>query len=118
MEQDPTASLYAEDFAKLFEHLFMSHTKENELKQQCEELETKLQETNNQLELATKLAETDASTIDDLKGQIQQSWKMADTAHYREQMAQEIIDNLRKQIQDLAAELELKNTTAQDENEE
>lgn len=43
---------------------------------------------------------------------------MADTAHYREQVAQETIDNLRKQVADLTAEIDMKNKMAQEDAEE
>lgn len=68
--------------------------------------------------MAERLAESDANTIQELKDQIQQSWRMTDAAHYREQVAQETIDNLRKQNAQLTAELELKNKLAQESTEE
>lgn len=107
-----------EQYTTLFENLFATHEKEKELAAKCAETEEELLNCQKELELASKLAKTDADTIEDLKNQIQQSWKMADTAHYREQLAQEAIDNLRKQIGDLTAELDLKNKLSQDDTEE
>lgn len=86
--------------------------------QECDSLRQHIELMQSKLEIAEKLAETDANTIDELKNQIQQTWKLADGAHYREQVAQETIDNLRKQNADLEAELELKNKLAQESAEE
>lgn len=118
IEQDPNAIKYMEQYTTLFENLYATHEKEKELAVKCAETEEQLLNCQKELELAQKLAKTDADTIEDLKNQIQQSWKMTDTAHYREQLAQEAIDNLRKQIADLTAELELKNKMFQEDSEE
>lgn len=84
----------------------------------CESLNQTLTSMRYRLEVAEQLSITDANTIEELKEQIQQTWKMADAAHYREQVAQETIDNLRKQNAELSAELDLKNKLAQESNEE
>lgn len=118
MEQDPNVSRYADNYTKVFEQLYETHQKEKDLTENCKQLEEKLAQSANELELAARLAKTDAETIEELKSQIQQTWKMADTAHYREQAAQEIIDNLRKHIQELTAELELKNKLSEEDTEE
>lgn len=88
------------------------------MENECKSLRENLNSMQFRLEVAEKLTETDANTIEELKNQIQHSWKMADAAHYREQVAQETIDNLRKQNADLTAELDLKNKLAQESTEE
>lgn len=108
---------YAEEFTKIFEALYKTHESELNLKDKCEELDGKIQEHENQLDVAKQLAKTDARVINDLKEQIQNAWKMADSAHAREQTAQEIIDNLRKQIDSLNAEIDFKNKMGQDNEE-
>lgn len=118
MEQDPQATQYAPTFTKLFEALYMYYEKSKGLGNECVSLRSNLDSMQYRLEIAEKLTETDANTIEELKNQIQQSWKMADAAHYREQVAQETIDNLRKQNSDLAAELDLKNKLTQESTEE
>ena len=67
------------------------------------------------MELAKQLAKTDNKTIHELKDQIKYAWKMCDAAHAREQAAQEVIDNLRKQIDGLNAEIDFKNKMGQDD---
>nr|CAI5844619.1 unnamed protein product [Callosobruchus analis] len=56
-------------------------------------------------------------TIDNLKNQITHAWKLADAAHAREQLAQEIIDNLRRQVENLNAEIDFRNKLNQDTEE-
>lgn len=63
------------------------------------------------------MTEDDKKTIEELKTQIEHAWDLTDTAHSREQMAQEIIDNLRKQVENLNAEIEFKNRMNQDSDE-
>lgn len=92
--------------------------KSKELDTECKSLRGNLETLQFRLQVAEKLTETDAVTIEELKNQIQQTWKMTDAAHYREQVAQETIDNLRKQNADLSAELDLKNKLAQESAEE
>lgn len=118
MEQDPNASQYADHYSKVFEQLYETHQKEKDWMDKCKELEEKLAQSAKELELAAKLARTDAETIEELKDQIQLTWKMADTAHHREQAAQEIIENMRKHNQELSAELELKNKLSEEDTEE
>lgn len=111
-------SQYADDFNKMMEVLFESHEKERNLSEKCEQLEEKLTDNENRLSVAEKIQESDQSFIKDLKDQIQMAWKLADAAHAREQAAQEMIDNLRKQINSLTAELDFKNKMGADDAEE
>lgn len=108
---------YAEEFTKIFEALYKSHETELNLKDRCEELEAKIQEQENLLDVAKQGAKADVKIINDLKDQIQNTWKLADAAHAREQTAQEIIDNLRKNIDSLNAEIDFKNKMGQDNEE-
>lgn len=117
IEQNPELVQYAEEFTKIFEALYKSHEAELNLKDRCEELEAKIQEQENLLDAAKQVAKADGKIINDLKEQIQNTWKMADAAHSREQTAQEIIDNLRKNIDSLNAEIDFKNKMGQDNEE-
>lgn len=118
MEQNPTAAQYAEEFTNLFDALYKSHEKETLLNERCKNVEYELDNNMRKLESAIKLTETDQMVIDDLKDQIQKAWKMADAAHAREQTAQEIIENLRKQVESLNTEIELRNKFAAEQAEE
>lgn len=118
IEQDPQMSNYADDFNKMMEVLFATHEKERQSSDKCTELEGKLNENEDKLSLAEKIRESDQSYMKELKDQIQMAWKLADAAHAREQVAQEMIDNLRKQINSLTAELDFKNKMGADDAEE
>lgn len=118
IEQDPQASQYADAYSKLFETMYSYYERNKELEGECESMRDSIATMKYRLEVAEVLTEKDAATIEELKNQIQQTWKTADASHYREQVAQETIDNLRKQNAELTAELDLKNKLAQESTEE
>lgn len=118
LEQNPNAAKYAEDFATLFEAFYKTHEKERTLAEKFQAMEYDFDNTARKLDSALKLADTDQAIIDDLKEQIQKAWRMSDAAHAREQAAQEVIENLRKQVETLSAEIELKNKFSQDNEEQ
>lgn len=91
--------------------------REQQLQDQYDELVQKTIKDEEYLHVVRQLAKTDTKTIEDLKTEIQKAWKMADNAHAREQTAQELIENLRKQIDSLNAEIEFKNKMGQDTEE-
>ncbi|XP_060527691.1 cilia- and flagella-associated protein 58-like [Cylas formicarius] len=117
IEQSAETSQYADDFTKLFEAFYQTFTKQREAEQRNSYYEREIETKNNQLQAALKLAEEDKKTIDQLKDEIDKTWKLADAAHLREQLAQEIIDNLRSQVENLNAEIEFKNKMSQDTDE-
>ncbi|KAK5644587.1 hypothetical protein RI129_005887 [Pyrocoelia pectoralis] len=117
IEQNSQAAQYAEEFNKLFEALYTNNEIRKQLIERCAELEQQLAEGTEKLMLATKVAESDAEVITNLKGKIEYSWRMTDAAHEREQQAQETIDNLRNQINALTAELDLKNKMSSEDDE-
>ncbi|XP_066253136.1 cilia- and flagella-associated protein 58-like [Euwallacea similis] len=117
IEQIPEATQFADDFNKLFEAFFETYTKKREADQANASYEKELDEKTTQLEAACKLVEEEKITIDTLKVEIDKAWKLADAAHAREQLAQEVIDNLRTQVENLNAEIEFKNKMNQDADE-
>lgn len=78
-------------------------------------MEREIQVKEEKLRIAIQMTEEDHKTIEELKDEIQHAWNLTDTAHGREQIAQEIIDNLRKQVENLNAEIEFKNRMYQDD---
>lgn len=78
-------------------------------------MEREIQTKEEKLRLAIQMTEDDQKTIEELKDEIQHAWNLTDNAHGREQIAQEIIDNLRKQVENLNAEIEFKNRMYQDD---
>ncbi|XP_068899538.1 cilia- and flagella-associated protein 58-like isoform X1 [Tenebrio molitor] len=118
IEQNPEAAHFSEDFHKLFEHLYTSNQKCKELEDKQKKLSKELDDKGAVIDVANRLADLDKGTITDLKTQIEHAWKLADAAHAREQAAQEAIDNLRKQIDSLNAEIEFRNKMGEDTSEE
>lgn len=117
IEQNAEAARFADDFNQLFEAFFQAYTKQKEAEKTNAEYEAELSAKKSQLDVAVKLADEDKTTIDTLKEEIEKAWKLADSAHAREQLAQEIIDNLRAQVESLNAEIEFKNKMSQDTDE-
>lgn len=64
-----------------------------------------------------KIADNNHQILD-LMNQVSHAWKMADAAHDREQIAQEMIEMLRKQVANLNAEIDFKNRMGQENSEE
>ncbi|KAF2901963.1 hypothetical protein ILUMI_04223 [Ignelater luminosus] len=114
IEQNPQIANYADEYNKVFEALYSTNEKRRDLVDKCAELEEKVADDTEKLSIAMKLAEADAGTITALKSKIEHAWRMADSAHDREQQAQEIIDNLRNQIHALTVELDFKNKMGSD----
>lgn len=115
IEQSPESAQFLDDFNKLFEAFYNSYTRQKEAEQNNETYEKDLEQKKSQIEVALKLAQEDKTTIDTLKEEIDKAWKLADAAHAREQLAQEIIDNLRAQVENLNAEIDFKNKMNQDD---
>ncbi|KAK4875267.1 hypothetical protein RN001_011689 [Aquatica leii] len=114
IEQNPVIATYAEEFYKLFQVLRESNVTKKELIDKCLQLEKQLSKSTEKLIAATKAVQEDAEVIQSLKEKINNSWKITDAAHEREQQAQEIIDNLRNQIHALTVELDFKSKMASD----
>lgn len=117
MEQYPEAALFADEYNKLFEAFYHAYTKQMELEEKTFDMGTDIESKNDKLKIAIQMTEEDQKTIEELKKEIQHAWSLTDTAHGREQLAQEIIDNLRKQVENLNAEIEFKNRMNQDVDE-
>ncbi|CAH1188590.1 unnamed protein product [Phyllotreta striolata] len=117
IEDNPEALQYIEPFNKLFEHFFKTFAKQQECETRVLAVGRDLADKDNKIELLMRLAEEDERTIGDLKNQIQNAWHLADAAHSREQQAIEVIDNLRRQVEKLNAELDFKNKMAFDDGE-
>lgn len=118
IEKNPEAAQYADDFYRLFENFYQTHRRHKEFEEKYNKAVADIQEKNTSIESAIKLADFDKNTINDLKVQIEHAWKLADAAHAREQAAQESIDNLRKQIESLNAEIEFRNKMGEETTEE
>ncbi|XP_030757675.1 cilia- and flagella-associated protein 58-like [Sitophilus oryzae] len=114
LEQNPEVAHFAEDFNKLFEAFFQSFTRQKETEEENEAFCKLIDKNQEQLDAAFRLADEDKTTIDTLKQEINKAWKLADAAHGREQLAQEIIDNLRAQVENLNREIDFKNMMNQD----
>ncbi|CAH2007025.1 unnamed protein product [Acanthoscelides obtectus] len=117
IESNPEAAVFADEYNKLFEAFFNAYNKQKELDEETKQLHEQIVEKDKKISLAVNLADEDKKTIDSLKSQITHAWKLADAAHSREQVAQEIIDNLRRQVENLNAEIDFRNKLNQDTEE-
>lgn len=118
IEQNPAIASYSDDFNKIFEALYATNETKKELTERCARLEEALAEGTEKLAEAAAIAENDGATIAELLATIERSRRMTDGAHEREQQAQEVMDNLRKQIAALTAEIDFKNKMGSDDADE
>lgn len=118
LEQKPDAAPFAADFTKLFEAFYQAFTKQKELEDLTTDQLQDLQDKDSKLDLSRRMADDDKRTIDELKEQINHAWRLADDAHSREQAAQEIIDNLRRQVENLNKEIEFNKKLMSQDTEE
>lgn len=115
MEQNSEAAHFADEYNQLFEAFYHAYTKQKEFEQLSIDMEREIQTKDEKLQIAVQMTEDDKKTVDELKQELEHAWTLTDTAHGREQIAQEIIDNLRKQVENLNAEIEFKNRMYQDD---
>ncbi|CAH1154041.1 unnamed protein product [Phaedon cochleariae] len=116
MEKNLEASQFADEYNKLFEAFYQTYTRQKELEETTKSMEKEIEDKNNKIALSMQLTEKDSETMEELKTQINHAWKLADAAHGREQLAQEIIDNLRRQVENLNAEIDFKNKLNQSDD--
>lgn len=117
MEQNSEAASFATEYNQLFEAFYHAHVKQKELEAKTIDLEKEIENKQEKLNITIQRTEDDNRLIEELRAQIQHAWTLTDAAHVREQTAQEIIDNLRKQVENLNAEIEFKNRMNQDGDE-
>lgn len=108
IEANPEAAPYAEEYTKLYDNLIKYYERQKTLQDSTVQLKDQIDTNTNKLEAALKLSEIDQKTISTLKQEIEKAWHLADSAHSREQQAQEVIDNLRKQVETLNEEIAIK----------
>lgn len=105
-------------YSKLFEAFETTYKHEQELIIETEGLNENLTELNQKVQELFAERETDDSTINKLGLSLDKAHKLADDAHAREQLAQEVIENMRIQVVKLNNELEIKSKMGMDESEE
>ena len=90
------------EYEKLHRALKKSHESEKRLIKKCQELSQEIMANAAKVQSALKLSQDDQSTIEALKNQIEQAWKMVDTAHEKESRAKETIQQLKKEAATLS----------------
>eukprot|EP00755_Sulcionema_specki_P017133 Sspe_Gene.10907::Locus_3677_Transcript_1_1_Confidence_1.000_Length_2788::g.10907::m.10907 len=108
--QEVMAALSAEDnlerfrleYEKLHRALKQSHESEKRLIKRCTELNADIVANATKVQTALKLSQEDQNTIVALKKEIERAWKMVDAAHEKETRAKETIQQLKKEISNLA----------------
>ncbi|KAJ4450717.1 hypothetical protein ANN_02147 [Periplaneta americana] len=106
MEEMEGMENFLKEYTNLFDAFYKASTREEELTQENKILKLVIEENSAKLEEVIKIAASDKETIDGLKRDIEKAWKMVDSAHAREENSQEVIENLRQQINRLSSEME------------
>ncbi|KAK7200587.1 hypothetical protein NESM_000114600 [Novymonas esmeraldas] len=89
------------EYEKLYRALKKSHTSENEIVTQCQQLTQELLSNAAKMQAAVKLAQGDHSTIEALKKEIEKAWRTVDVANEKDQRAREMVKTLKQEIQSL-----------------
>lgn len=97
---------FAQEYTRIFEAFYKAYVHEEELMKENEMLQTQVKTNTDKVAVAGKLAAADKEIIDQLKDEINQARRMVDSAHAREENSQQVIENLRHQINQLNAEIE------------
>ncbi|PBC28999.1 Coiled-coil domain-containing protein [Apis cerana cerana] len=109
MKTNEALAPYMIEYTKLFEALYNAHRIEKELMDKIHSLkEENFMNTHNIFELNQTIRRKDEE-IEMLKQNVIRALKRADAAHTREQNAQDIIENLRLNVQQLSQEIAQKN---------
>jgi chromosome segregation ATPase len=97
---------FAQEFTQIFDAFFKAHVHEEELVKENDILQTQVENYISRVAVAEKLTAANKEVINQLKHEIEQAWKMADSAHDREKHSQEVIERLSQQLDQLNAETE------------
>ena len=90
------------EYEKLHRALKKSHESEKRLIKKCTDLNGEIVANATKVQTALKLSQEDQNTIVALKKEIEKAWKMVDAAHEKETRAKETIQQLKKEIANLA----------------
>eukprot|EP01059_Diplonema_ambulator_P034232 TRINITY_DN757_c0_g1_i1.p2 TRINITY_DN757_c0_g1~~TRINITY_DN757_c0_g1_i1.p2 ORF type:complete len:888 (+),score=470.00 TRINITY_DN757_c0_g1_i1:4677-7340(+) len=90
------------EYEKLHRALKKSHESEKRLIKKCTDLNAEIVANATKVQTALKLSQEDQNTIVALKKEIEKAWKMVDAAHEKETRAKETIQQLKKEISNLA----------------
>ena len=90
------------EYEKLHRALKKSHESEKRLIKKCTDLNSEIVANATKVQTALKLSQEDQNTIVALKKEIEKAWKMVDAAHEKETRAKETIQQLKKEISNLA----------------
>ncbi|XP_048103061.1 cilia- and flagella-associated protein 58 [Alosa alosa] len=103
---DKSLEKFRVEYEKLTNALKKSHESEKRLMTKCRELNGEIVSNAAKVATALKLSQEDQTTITSLKKEIEKAWRMVDTAHDKEQRADETIQALKQEIVNLTKLLE------------
>ncbi|XP_021922803.1 cilia- and flagella-associated protein 58-like isoform X3 [Zootermopsis nevadensis] len=118
MDEKEGVETFAQEYIQIFKAFYKAHAHEEELMKENETLQAQAETNTAKTAVAERLAAASKETIDQLKCEIQQAWKMVDSAHAREENSLEVIENLRLQISQLITEMEQRVQLGLDQSEE
>jgi hypothetical protein len=109
---------FAQEYNRIFEAFHKAYVHEKELVKENEMLQTQVEINADKASIAGKLAAADKQMIDQLKNEINQARRMVDSSHAREENSQQVIENLKLQINQLNSEIKQKVRLGLDQLEE
>ncbi|CBH18102.1 MENG [Trypanosoma equiperdum] len=89
------------EYDVLYRALRKSHDSEKRLVKRCQQLTQELMSNAAKVQAALKLSQSDHTTIDALKKEIEKAWRMVDSANEKDAHAKETMKNLKEEVASL-----------------
>ncbi|XP_076767182.1 cilia- and flagella-associated protein 58 [Xylocopa sonorina] len=109
MKSNEALAPFMLEYTKLFEALYTAYKREKELVEKRNSLQEEIFESGRKVSELTRTLQSRNDEIERLKYEVINAMKRADAAHTREQNAQDTIENLRLNVQQLGQEIAQKN---------
>ncbi|KOC62419.1 Coiled-coil domain-containing protein 147 [Habropoda laboriosa] len=109
MKNNEALAPFMHEYTTLFESLYKTIKTEKELTEKCNSLQVEVIQHEEKVSELRRTVTNDNEEIERLKHEVINAMKRADAAHTREQNAQDIIENMRLNVQQLSQEIAQKN---------
>lgn len=103
---------FAHEYTQIFNTYRKAYMREEEHKEEIKALQAQVETSISNMASAEKLAAVDKKEIYKLRHEINEAWKMVDSAHAQEENSQQEIESLGQQIARLKRELERRDRLA------
>ncbi|XP_034254595.1 cilia- and flagella-associated protein 58-like [Thrips palmi] len=108
MQRRPGMMTYATELKRVLDVLVESHEQKQRYENACKELTARVAADTERSKQVAQQALQDQLAVQQQKQELDAAWRQLDTSHSREQELQELVDDLRRQVNKLNMDLEQK----------